>query len=61
MLCLQGFGSESETNYPNSELVFLNIHNIHVMRDRSEIWISDVWSSCNQLSIPMYVHVVLTI
>ena len=30
----QGFGTESENNYANCELIYLNIHNIHVMRDR---------------------------
>lgn len=29
----KGYGSESEANYPNTELAFLNIHNIHVMRE----------------------------
>nr|XP_004668984.1 myotubularin-related protein 1 isoform X5 [Jaculus jaculus] len=29
----KGGGYESESNYPNAELVFLEIHNIHVMRE----------------------------
>lgn len=29
----KGGGYESEENYPSIELVFLNIHNIHVMRE----------------------------
>jgi myotubularin-related protein 1/2 len=29
----KGLGFESTTNYPNCVMTFLNIHNIHVMRD----------------------------
>ena len=30
----RGGGYESEDTYQNAELVFLDIHNIHVMRER---------------------------
>lgn len=36
VLCVpqaKGGGYESETAYPNAELIFLEIHNIHVMRE----------------------------
>ena len=32
-LTLRGAGFESTSSYPNTELTFLNIANIHVMRD----------------------------
>ena len=34
ILQAKGGGFESEDAYQNAELVFLDIHNIHVMRER---------------------------
>lgn len=34
ILQAKGGGYESEEAYQNAELVFLDIHNIHVMRER---------------------------
>lgn len=34
---VKGLGTESESNYQNTEINFLNIHNIHAMRDRYDL------------------------
>lgn len=34
VLQARGGGFESEDSYQNAELIFLDIHNIHVMRER---------------------------
>eukprot|EP00045_Choanoeca_perplexa_P014305 m.167499 g.167499 ORF g.167499 m.167499 type:complete len:578 (-) comp16639_c0_seq2:1416-3149(-) len=39
----KGLGSESTANYPNCVLTFLNIHNIHVMRDSLKKMRELVW------------------
>ena len=44
----QGKGYESHENYPNMELLFLNIHNIHVMRESQNRLLN---LCCNETSV----------
>ena len=39
----KGGGYESEDNYQNAELIFVDIHNIHVMRERWVVWCGPAW------------------
>eukprot|EP00042_Codosiga_hollandica_P030758 m.180595 g.180595 ORF g.180595 m.180595 type:complete len:400 (+) comp53446_c0_seq19:367-1566(+) len=45
----KGLGFESEANYPRTEVLFANIHNIHAMRERCQV---DYLPACSLSSLP---------